>query len=62
MKRVGGLWPELTSFAKLLAAAEAAAAGKRKRPDVAAFRMNLEPELMRLAQPGKIDEVRNAKC
>jgi hypothetical protein len=48
MKRVGNLWPELTSFANLLAAAEAAAAGKRKRPDVAAFLMNLEPELMRL--------------
>jgi retron-type reverse transcriptase len=48
MKRVGGLWGELTSFANLLAAAEAAAAGKRKRPDVAAFRMELEPELLRL--------------
>ena len=48
MKRVGGLWPELTSFANLLAAADAASEGKRKRPDVAAFRMNLEPELMRL--------------
>jgi len=48
MKRVGGLWPVLTSFANLLAAAEAAGAGKRKRADVAAFRMNLEPELMQL--------------
>ena len=48
MKRVGGLWAELTSFANLLAAAEAAAAGKRKRPDVAAFEINLEPELIRL--------------
>jgi retron-type reverse transcriptase len=48
MKRVGGLWEELTGFANLLAAEEAAAAGKRKRPDVAAFRMNLEPELLRL--------------
>ena len=48
MKRVGNLWPELTSFANLVAAAEAAAAGKRKRPDVAAFRIDLEPELMRL--------------
>ena len=48
MKRVGGLWPELTSFANLLAAAEAASEGKRKRPDVAAFRMDLEPELLRL--------------
>ena len=48
MKRVGRLWPELTSFANLLAAAEAAAAGKRKRPDVAAFLIDLEPELLRL--------------
>ncbi|MBI1791857.1 MAG: group II intron reverse transcriptase domain-containing protein [Acidobacteria bacterium] len=48
MKRVGNLWPDLTSFANLLGAAEAAAAGKRKRPDVAAFLMNLEPELMKL--------------
>jgi hypothetical protein len=48
MKRVGGLWAELTSFANLLASAEAAAAGKRKRPDVAAFQMDLESELLRL--------------
>jgi len=48
VKRVGSLWPELTSFANLLAAAEAAAAGKRKRPDVAAFRIDLETELIRL--------------
>jgi len=48
VRRVGGLWEELTSFTNLLAAAEAAAAGKRKRPDVAAFRLNIEPELMRL--------------
>lgn len=48
MKRVGNLWPDLTSFANLLRAAESAAAGKRKRPDVAAFLMNLEPALMQL--------------
>ena len=48
MKRTGRLWPELTSFPHLLRAAEAAAAGKRKRPDVAAFLLNLEPELVRL--------------
>jgi len=48
MKRVGNLWPDLTSFANLLSAAEAAAAGKRKRPDVAAFLMDLEPELLQL--------------
>jgi RNA-directed DNA polymerase len=48
VKRVGNLWQGLTSFANLLAAAEAATAGKRRRPDVAAFLMNLEPELWRL--------------
>jgi hypothetical protein len=35
VKRVGNLWPALTSFANL-SAAEAAAAGKRKRPGFAA--------------------------
>jgi retron-type reverse transcriptase len=48
MKRVGGVWGNLTSFGNLLAAAEAAAAGKRRRPDVAAFLMNLEPRLIAL--------------
>ncbi len=48
MKRIGNLWPQVTSFANLLRAAEAAAAGKRKRPDVAAFLLNLEWELLAL--------------
>jgi hypothetical protein len=48
MKRIGNLWPQVTSFANLLVAAEAAAAGKRKRPDVAAFLFRLEPELLAL--------------
>lgn len=48
MKRIGNLWPQVTSFSNLLAAAEAAAAGKRKRADVAAFLMNLEGELLTL--------------
>jgi retron-type reverse transcriptase len=48
MKRVGNLWSELTSFANMLAAAQAAAAGKRRRPDVAAFLLNLESELLAL--------------
>ena len=48
MKRAGNLWPEVTSFANLLAASEAAAAGKRKRPDVAAFLLELEPRLVTL--------------
>ena len=48
MKRIGNLWPALTSFHNLLSAAESAAAGKRSRPDVAAFNLNLESELIRL--------------
>jgi retron-type reverse transcriptase len=48
VKRVGGLWPELISFPNLLLAARRAAAGKRTRPDVAAFLLELEPQLVRL--------------
>jgi retron-type reverse transcriptase len=48
MKRVGNLWEGLTSFENLLGAAEAAAAGKRKKAGVAEFLLNLEPELARL--------------
>ena len=39
------LWAGLTSFRNLFDAAHRAAAGKKSRPDVAAFRANLEPEL-----------------
>jgi retron-type reverse transcriptase len=42
------LWPELTSLPNLFDAANRAAEGKKSRPDVAAFRANLEPELYRL--------------
>ena len=48
MKRVGDLWSSLTSFEYLLAAAENAARGKKRRPDVAAFVMNLEWEVLQL--------------
>jgi len=48
MKRIGVLWSEVTSFQNLLAAACAAAAGKRRRPDVARFLLNLETELVGL--------------
>jgi retron-type reverse transcriptase len=41
-------WPELTSLPNLFDAARRAADGKKSRPDVAAFRANLEPELYRL--------------
>ena len=42
------LWSELTSLPNLFDAAGRAAAGKKSRPDVAAFLANLEPELYRL--------------
>jgi len=48
VKRVGNLWPDLISFPNLLLAARRAAAGKRTRPDVAAFLLDLEPRLVRL--------------
>ena len=48
MKRAGNLWPELISFPNLLLAAQRAAAGKRSRPDVAAFLLDLEPRLVTL--------------
>lgn len=38
-------WSQLTSLGNLFDAAHRAATGKRYRPDVAAFRANLEPEL-----------------
>jgi hypothetical protein len=42
------LWSELTSLVNLFDAAGRSAAGKKARPDVAAFRANLEPEMYRL--------------
>jgi hypothetical protein len=48
MRRIGGLWEQVVSFENLLRAAEAASAGKRRRPDVARFVLDLETELVRL--------------
>lgn len=48
MKRIGNLWPQLTSWENLAESARAAARGKRKRPDVARFLHELEPNLCRL--------------
>ncbi|MBL8236933.1 MAG: hypothetical protein JNM66_05915 [Bryobacterales bacterium] len=42
------LWAHLTGAPNLFHAARRAAAGKKSRPDVAAFLANLEPELFRL--------------
>jgi len=48
VKRAGNLWPQVASFENLLLAAQAALRGKRKRPDVARFLVDLEPELLSL--------------
>ncbi len=48
MKRHGNLWPQVTDFANLAAAARQAQRGKRTRPNVLAFNYNLEAELLTL--------------
>jgi retron-type reverse transcriptase len=48
MKRHGNLWDQMISFASLLRAATKARRGKRFRPAVARFHLDLEPELCRL--------------
>lgn len=58
MKRVGGLWSEVTGFSNLLEASRRAAAGKRSRPDVARFLLNLEPELVALGHELTTDSYR----
>ena len=48
MKRMGGLWPTLTSADNLYLAARRAARGKRAKPGVARFLYDLELEIPRL--------------
>jgi RNA-directed DNA polymerase len=48
MRRVGCLFPQIASFANLVAAARSAARGKRFKPAPAAFQYDLEPSLLRL--------------
>lgn len=50
MKRAGGLFPDIVSFRNLLEAERRAARGKRDRPTVQAFEMDLERELIRLQE------------
>ncbi len=45
MRRVGNLWPSLVSWRNLYTSAYVAARGKKTRPDVATFLMNLEMEI-----------------
>jgi RNA-directed DNA polymerase len=48
MKRLGGIWPRLVSFENLLVAYRKARRGKRGRPGVAEFGLDLERELISL--------------
>ncbi len=48
MKRHGNLWPQVTDFSNIIAAARQAQRGKRSRENVLAFNYNLENELLRL--------------
>lgn len=48
MKRLGGLWVRVTAFENLLRAYRKARLGKRTRPSVARFALNLEGELLAL--------------
>ncbi len=48
MKRLGALWPALTSWDNLLLAYRKARLGKRRRSEVARFSCHLEPELLAL--------------
>jgi len=47
---MGTLWEQLTSFPNLLKAAGRAQRGKRTRPNVSVFRLNLEAQLLRLQE------------
>lgn len=48
MRWQGHLYERVVTFANLMAAAHRAVRGKTERPDVAAFVMDLEPEVLQL--------------
>lgn len=48
MKRIGGLWPQVTDFGNLLTAFHKARLGKRDRPAVNRFTLDLEQNLFHL--------------
>ena len=50
MKRLGRIWPDVTSFENLLKAYHKARKGKQSVPAVAEFTLNLETELLSLQQ------------
>lgn len=61
MKRIGNLWPEITSFSNLFLAAKQASRGKKMRKNVLEFNANFDRNLWQLQaelvaqtyQPGK---------
>ena len=48
MRRLGGIWNQVVSFENLLLAYRKARRGKRGRPEVARFGLDLEGELLSL--------------
>ncbi|TAK53074.1 MAG: RNA-directed DNA polymerase [Gammaproteobacteria bacterium] len=48
MKRLANLWPQVTSFDNLYRAYRLARRGKRNRPDIIAFSLDLEAQLLQL--------------
>jgi hypothetical protein len=50
MKRLGRIWPAVTSFENLLRAYRKARKGKQSNPAIAEFSLNLESELLSLQQ------------
>lgn len=48
MRRIGGLWPQVTDFGNLLRATDRAARGKRRQRSIARFLIEREPLLLAL--------------
>jgi RNA-directed DNA polymerase len=61
MKRIGKLWPELTTFSNLHRAYRLARRGKRERPAVREFEYRCEYELARLADELECGQYRPGK-
>ncbi|MCH9687658.1 MAG: reverse transcriptase/maturase family protein [Deltaproteobacteria bacterium] len=58
MRRIGGLWPTVTSFENLLAATRRAAQGKRRQGHIARFLLEREPRLLALRRSLRADTYR----
>jgi retron-type reverse transcriptase len=62
MKRQGKLWSRVCSFSNLVAAHRKARRGKRSRPDVAAFELDLEANLLGLLEELRSGSYRPGEC